>query len=173
MLLTHTHTHRSNKRNDTHRHTEVRQGVGDAANTHPYTQIYQTKGTIHTGIQRSDRASGMLLTHTHTHRSNKRNDTHRHTEVRQGVGDAANTHPYTQIKQKERYTQAYRSDRASGMLLTHTHTHRSNKRNDTHRHTEVRQGVGDAANTHPYTQIKQKERYTQAYRGQTGRRGCC
>ena len=144
----------------------------------------------------------MLLTHTHTHRSNKRNDTHRHTEVRQGVGDAANTHPYTQIKQKERYTQAYRgqtgrrgccyhtpihtdqtkgtihtgiqrSDRASGMLLSHTHTHRSNKRNDTHRHTEVRQGVGDAANTHPYTQIKQKERYTQAYRGQTGRRGCC
>ena len=141
MLLTHTHTHRSNKR------------------------------TIHTGIQGSDRASGMLLTHTHTHRSNKRNDTHRHTEVRQGVGDATNTHPYTQIKQKERYTQA--SDRASGMLLTHTHRHRSNKRNDTHRHTEVRQGVGDAANTHPYTQIKQKERYTQAYRGQTGRRGCC
>ena len=148
MLLTHTHTHRSNKRNDTHRHTGVRQGVGDAANTHPYTQIYQTKGTIHTGIQGSDRAPGMLLTHTHTHRSNKRNDTHRHTGVRQGVGDAANTHPYTQIYQTKGtiHTGIQGSDRASGMLLTHTHTHRS---------------------------IKQKERYTQAYRGQRGRRGCC
>ena len=141
MLLTHTHTHRSNKR------------------------------TIHTGIQRSDRASGMLLTHTHTHRSNKRNDTHRHTEVRQGVGEATNTPIHTDQTKGTIHTGIQRSDRASGMLLTHTHTHRSNKRNDTHRHTEVRQGVGDAANTHPYTQIKQKERYTQAYRGQTGCRG--
>ena len=127
MLLTHTYTHRSNKRNDTHRHTGVRQGVGDAANTHIHTD--QTKGTIHTGIQRSDRASGMLLTHTYTHRSNKRNDTHRHTGVRQGVGDAANTHPYTQIYQTKGtiHTGIQGSDRASGMLLTHTHTHRSIK----------------------------------------------